>query len=65
MVAINALARAYSGKVTGSMQTNLAIQRVRGVPLPSEALSLGDLGGSHLACNSVAIPDPELAGQSE
>ena len=36
---------------------SLRLTRVRGVPLASEALSLGDLGGDHLACSSVATFD--------
>ena len=39
----------------------LRLTRVRGVPLPSEALSLGDLFGGHATCNDVATTDGGLS----
>jgi hypothetical protein len=35
----------------------MRLTRVRGVPLAGEALGVGDLGGVHPACNSVASLD--------
>jgi hypothetical protein len=36
------------------------VTRVRGVPVAGEALGLGNLGGVHLACSSVATVDSVL-----
>ena len=42
-------------------ERGLRFTRVRGVPLASEALSLGDPGGIHLACSKVASFDGALS----